>query len=164
MWTKCFPNQRNNVQTQSLARGSRYSVMMHQIQMLFSGVLKAPGSYFTDWYSLPGQFGWWTKGDGKRFCLRVSVFLVPTNTPHLVTCYPGDEQWSCWRPQFHGTQSYSIASIKISAGFKERKWCGMKKKIIWKIEGWDFWKKCTDYTIQGYYKRNTLSTLSKPLA
>jgi hypothetical protein len=31
-------------------------------------------------------------------------------------------------------QSHSNARMKVSEGFKERKWCDMKKKIIWKIE------------------------------
>ena len=132
------------VQAQSPARGSRYSVMMHQIQMLFSGDLRALACYFRDWDSLPGQSRWRAKGNGKGFCLSASVFLVsihPTNAPHLITYYPGDEQWSCWRPKFHRMQSHSNTRIKVSEGFKERKWCEMKKKIVWKIEGWGFGKK-----------------------
>jgi hypothetical protein len=40
--------QGNNVQAQSPARGSQYLVMMHQIQLLFSGDLRALTSYFRD--------------------------------------------------------------------------------------------------------------------
>jgi len=73
----------------------------------------------------------------KMLLLSASVFLVsihPTNAPHLVTYYPGDEQWSSWRPHCHRMQSHSIKRIKASEGFKERNCCEMKKKIIWKIE------------------------------
>lgn len=144
MWTKCFAYQGKKVQAQSPARGSQYSVMMHQIQELFSGDLRALASYFRDWDSLPEQSRWWTKGTGKGFCLSASVFLVsihPTNAPHLVTYCPGDGQWSCWRPQFHRMQSHSIARMKASEGFKERNRCEMKKKIIWKSWKMRFRKK-----------------------
>ena len=76
--------QGDNVQAQSPARGSQYSVMMHKIQKLFSGDLRALASYFRDWESLLRQSRWWTKGTGKCFCwvLQFSLLVFILLTLH----------------------------------------------------------------------------------